>query len=55
MHYDLIVIGGGAMSEKGFFDLMEKVGFKNIEVISKVRNARTGHPLAICANVRAQI
>lgn len=31
----------------------EKVGFKNIEVISKLRNARTGHPLAICANIRA--
>lgn len=44
---------GGAMSEKEFFDLMEKVGFKNTEVISKVRNARTGHPLAICANVRS--
>lgn len=44
---------GGALPEKDFLYLMEKVGFKNIEVISKVRNARTGHPLAICANVRA--
>jgi arsenite methyltransferase len=44
---------GGALPEKEFFALMEKVGFINIEVISKIRNARTGHPLAICANIRA--
>lgn len=44
---------GGALSERDFLTLMEKVGFRNIEVISKVRNARTGHPLAICANMRA--
>ena len=44
---------GGALSRKDFFELMEKVGFKNIEVVSEVRNARTGHKLAICANVRA--
>ncbi len=44
---------GGALPEKDFVALMEKVGFKNIEVISRVRNARTGHPLAICANIRA--
>lgn len=44
---------GGALPEKEFLSLMEKTGFKNIEVISRVRNARTGHPFAICANVRA--
>ncbi len=44
---------GGALPEKDFFYLMQKAGFKNIEVVSKVRNARTGHPLAICANIRA--
>jgi len=44
---------GGALPEKEFLALMKKVGFKNIEVISKCRNARTGHPLAICANIRA--
>ena len=44
---------GGALPEEEFFALMQKVGFKDIEIISKVRNARTGHPLAICANVRA--
>ncbi len=44
---------GGALSEEEFLALMKKVGFRNIEVISKCRNARTGHPLAICANIRA--
>jgi len=44
---------GGALPEREFLTLMEKVGFKNIEVISKVRNARTGHKLAVCANIRA--
>lgn len=44
---------GGALPEKEFLALMKKTGFKNIEVISKLRNARTGHPLAICANIRA--
>ena len=44
---------GGAFPERDFLDLMETVGFKNIEVISKIRNARTGHQLAICANIRA--
>src|SRR3989338_4789983 len=44
---------GGALPERDFLSLMEKVGFKDIEVISKIRNARTGHPLAICANMRA--
>lgn len=44
---------GGALPEKDFIALLEKAGFRNIEVISKNRNARTGHPLAICANIRA--
>jgi len=44
---------GGALPEKEFLALMEKVGFKNIEVISEIKNARAGHKLAICANVRA--
>ena len=44
---------GGALPEKEIIALMEKVGFKNIEIISRIRNARTGHPLAICANMRA--
>lgn len=44
---------GGALTKKEFFALMEKTGFKNIEIISEVRNARTGHKLATCANARA--
>lgn len=44
---------GGALPEKEFFVMMEKVGFKNIAVISKIRNARTGHKLAVCVNIRA--
>ena len=44
---------GGALPEKDFIVLIEKVGFRNIEVISRIRNARTGHPLALCANMRA--
>lgn len=45
---------GGALVEEDFLSLMEKIGFKDIEVISKCRNARTGHSLAICANIRAK-
>jgi len=52
-HSDWFRCIGGALPEKEFLALMERVGFKNIEIISTVRNARTGHPLAICANVRA--
>jgi len=52
-HSDWFRCIGGALVEKDFIALMEKVGFKNIEVISKCRNARTGHPYAICANIRA--
>lgn len=44
---------GGALPERDFLALMEKVGFRNIEFISKVKNARTGHKLALCANIRA--
>lgn len=44
---------GGALPEKEFIALMAGVGFKDMQVISKIRNARTGHPLALCANIRA--
>ena len=44
---------GGSLPEKEFLALMKKSGFENIEVISKIRNARTGHELALCANLRA--
>lgn len=44
---------GGALAEQEFISLMKKVGFEKIKVISRGRNARTGHDLAIYANVRA--
>lgn len=44
---------GGALPERDFLALMGKAGFKNIEVISEIKNARTGHKLAVCANIRA--
>jgi len=44
---------GGALPEDMFIDLMKRTGFVKIEVISKGRNARTKHPLSICANIRA--
>ena len=52
-HSDWFRCIGGALPEKEFLALMEKAGFKDIEVMSKIRNARTGHPLALCANIRA--
>jgi len=52
-HSDWFRCIGGALVEKDFLALMERIGFKDIEVISKCRNARTGHPSAICANIRA--
>ncbi|MDP3791331.1 MAG: methyltransferase domain-containing protein [Candidatus Omnitrophota bacterium] len=52
-HSDWFRCIGGALVEKDFLALMEKTGFKNIEVISKCRNARTGHLLALCANIKA--
>ncbi len=44
---------GGALVENDFLALMKKTGLRNVELISKIRNARTGHPSAVCANIRA--
>jgi len=44
---------GGALPEADFVALMRQVGFERVEVLSKYRNARCGHRLAICANIRA--
>lgn len=44
---------GGALTEKAFLDLMRKVGFLNPKVLSRGRNARTGHEFAIFANIVA--
>jgi arsenite methyltransferase len=50
---DLFRCIGRALPENDFLALMEKVGFRNTLVISKIRNARTGHALALCANIRS--
>ena len=50
---DLFRCIGRALPEKDFLALMEKTGFSNTLVISKIRNARTGHALAVCANIRS--
>jgi SAM-dependent methyltransferase len=44
---------GGAITEKQFTSLMRRVGFRNIQVLSKGRNARTGLELSLVANIRA--
>ena len=50
---DLFRCIGRALQEKDFLTLMENTGFKNTQVISKIRNARTGHKLTLCANIRS--
>lgn len=45
---------GGAVTLKEFTVMMKKAGFKDIKVLSLVRNARTGHELAVCANITAR-
>ncbi len=44
---------GGSLPKPDFVTLMAKTGFERIEVLSEGRNARTGHELALCANIRA--
>lgn len=44
---------GGALTEKAFLDLMREVGFTDVVVLSRGRNARTGHEYAIFANIVA--
>ena len=44
---------GGALTEKAFLDLMQKVGFIDPKVLLRGRNARTGHEYAVFANIVA--
>lgn len=44
---------GGALPEPDLVALLREVGFAHIEILAKGRNARTGHELALCANVCA--
>lgn len=43
---------GGALTEEAFLTLMKNAGFKEITVLAKSRNARTGHPLSLSAVIR---
>ena len=45
---------GGALTESDFVSQMQTVGFRNVQVLWKGRNARTGHKLAVCAAMRAE-
>ena len=42
---------GGALTEEAFLNLLTKVGFNDVSVISRGRNARTGNEYAIFANI----
>jgi arsenite methyltransferase len=44
---------GGALTEEAFLGLMRKVGFLNPTVLTRGRNARTGHEYAVFANIVA--
>jgi arsenite methyltransferase len=45
---------GGALVEQEFLRRMQSHGFTNSQVLSRGRNARTGHELAVCAVIRAE-
>jgi SAM-dependent methyltransferase len=45
---------GGALPESDFLTRLRAVGFGEVEVLWKGRNARTGHELAVCAIIRAR-
>ena len=44
---------GGALTLDKFVDLMEEVGFMDVEVLSTYRNARCGHEYAVVASIKA--
>jgi SAM-dependent methyltransferase len=45
---------GGALTRENFFERLEKAGLSNPQILWQGRNARTGHPLSICAVIRAE-
>ncbi len=45
---------GGALTEADFLSRLRSAGFRDVEVLWKGRNARTGHELAVCAVIRAE-
>ena len=44
---------GGAMLQPQLVDALSAHGFRDVEIVSTGRNARTGHPSSLCAVVRA--
>lgn len=45
---------GGALVEQEFLARLEQNGLQNVRVLWLGRNARTGHPLSLCAVIRAE-
>jgi cysteine desulfurase len=45
---------GGALTQEKFFERLQSAGLSNPQVLWQGRNARTGHPLSICAVIRAE-
>ncbi len=45
---------GGALTEHKFFERLQSAGLSNPQALWRGRNARTGHPLSICAVIRAE-
>lgn len=45
---------GGALTRETMFARLERSGLKSPRILWSGRNARTGHPLAICAVIRAE-
>jgi SAM-dependent methyltransferase len=45
---------GGALTQAKFFERLQLAGLTNPQVLWSGRNARTGHPLSVCAVIRAE-
>jgi len=45
---------GGALPEIDFLARLQAVGFREVQVLWKGRNARTGHELSLCSVIRAE-
>ena len=45
---------GGALPETEFLSRLASAGFRNVQILRKCRNARTGHELAVCAVISAE-
>ena len=45
---------GGALPETEFLSRLRAAGFRDVQVLWRGRNARTGHELSLCAVIRAE-